>query len=108
MSAARFVKCADCHFSGSLKPAAPLQAADVHGFNGLAATGAAWTAGGGSGMRPVALMRNVVRWATGSPRPASATGITAGSASCSGLTQSPTGATSCGNGMGSYTPGGAY
>jgi len=108
MSATRFAPCANCHFSSGFKPARPLQAADVHGFNGLAATGGAWTYGNANGMRPVALIRNVGRWVSTSPRPASAPGITAGSANCGGSMNTSTGGVSCNDNMGTYTPGGVY
>jgi predicted CxxxxCH...CXXCH cytochrome family protein len=105
--------CHNCHFSAIAAPARPIRAADIHGFNGLLATGGAWTAGGGSGMRPIAFMRNVGRWpvASASPRPyvstlagpgQSATPA-AGSASCAGGNTS-----GCANNHGAYSPGGSY
>jgi len=108
MSASRFAPCANCHFSSGFKPARPLQAADVHGFNGLAATGGAWTYGNANGMRPVALIRNVGRWTTTSPRPASAPGITAGTANCGGNMNTSTGGISCNDNMATYSPGGVF
>jgi hypothetical protein len=109
MSASRFTICANCHFSSFVKPVRPLQAADVHGFNGLAATGGPWTYGNANNMRPIAFMRNVAQWPavnSRSPRPASATGITTGSANCGNGAGALSGCT--GENMNSYTPGGTY
>ncbi|MGC2062403.1 MAG: hypothetical protein WA610_05445 [Thermodesulfovibrionales bacterium] len=108
MSSTRFQVCANCHFSSGFKPARPLQAADVHGFNGLAATGGAWTYGSGSGMRPVAFMRNVGRWVSTSPRPYTAPGLTGTGAQCGGALNTSTGGVSCNETMSTYTPGGSY
>lgn len=108
MSAARFATCANCHFSNGFKPARPLQAADIHGFNGLAANGGAWTYGNANGMRPVALIRNVGRWTTTSPRPRSAPGLTGTGSNCGGNMNTSTGGVSCNENMAAYTPGGAY
>ena len=105
MSAARFAPCANCHFSSVTKPARPVTAADVHGFNGLAATGGAWTYGNMNTYRPVAFMRNVVNWTATSPRPNADArqGLAAAAANCGG------GNVVCGaNTMSTYTPGGDY
>ena len=98
--------CANCHSSIETKPARPMQAADVHGFNGLAATGGAWTWGNANGMRPVAFMRNVNKWtsALGSPRPYTAPGLTGTGATCA----TSGNMTGCGATMGTYSPGGTY
>lgn len=98
--------CHNCHFSSYTAPARPVRAFDVHGFNGLLATGGAWTYGNANGMRPVAFLRNVARWSTTSLRPYVAPGITAGQSNCGG---SASLGTNCGSeNHGSYSPGGSY
>ena len=98
--------CHNCHFSSQTAPARPIKAADVHGFNGMLATGGTWTFGAANGMRPVAFIRNS-GWTTTSPRPYVATGITAGASSCGGTTSASIG--SCGSQTHDpYYPGGSY
>ena len=98
--------CNNCHFSSNTLPARPIPGFDIHGFNGLLATGGAWTYGNGNGIRPVAFMRNVARWSTTSPRPYVATGITAGASNCGGSAALGTG---CSNqNHNAYSPGGSY
>ena len=96
--------CHNCHFSNQTAPGRPIQAADIHGFNGMLATGAAWAYGAANGMRPVAFIRNT-GWSTTSPRPYIATGITAGQSTCGG--NGTIG--SCGSqNHSNYSPGGSY
>ena len=108
MSATTFASCHNCHMSNTALPARPVPAFDIHGFNGLLATGGAWTYGNGNTTRPTAFLRNTVRFATVSPRPKQITrtriGVLAsGTANCGG--SSPAG---CGDNMSQYTPGGTY
>lgn len=100
--------CNNCHFSAITQPARPIPAADVHGFNGLLATGGTWTYGNATNMRPIAFMRNVARWnTTTSPRPYVAPGITAGQSNCGG--SATLGVSGCSNkGHSNYSPGGSY
>jgi len=108
MTATRFGPCASCHFSSVVKPARPLQASDVHGFNGMASTGNAWAWGNANGMRPISLMRNVARWPSTSPRPNSNPSLTGTGANCGGNMSSNSGGISCSDNMSTYSPGGVY
>jgi len=108
MTATRFGPCASCHFSSVVKPARPLQASDVHGFNGMASTGNAWAWGNANGMRPISLMRNVARWPSTSPRPNSNPSLTGTGANCDGNMSSNSGGISCSDNMSTYSPGGVY
>jgi len=99
-----FATCQNCHFSATTKPARPIPAADLHGFNGLLATGGPWTYGNSTGARPYAFLRNVVRFTSTSPRPAAgANWSTRSYGDCGGA--SPAG---CGDDMSRYIPGGQY
>jgi hypothetical protein len=104
MSATTFATCNNCHLSNTALPARPVPGFDIHGFNGLLSTGGAWTYGNGNGMRPIAFIRNTVRFTTVSPRPAAAPGITTRTYGDCGGSQP----TSCGNNMSRYLPGGSY
>jgi len=97
--------CHNCHFSNQADPGRPVRAFDVHGFNGLLATGNAWTYGNGNGMRPRAFIRNT-GWATISPRPYTAPGLTITGANCGG--NAAIGTVCSANNHSGYTPGGAY
>jgi predicted CxxxxCH...CXXCH cytochrome family protein len=114
--ASSMTNCNVCHFSTTSTGAArPIKAYDIHGFNGMLATGAGWSGGAASGMRPIAFMRNVVTWpGTVSPRPYTATttgslnqiNLAAGQSTCGGTV---TLGGSCGNeGHTNYSPGGSY
>jgi len=105
--------CHNCHQSSNTAPARPIPAADIHGFNGLLATGGAWTYGNANGMRPIAFMRNVGRWTTTSPRPYVATvagpgqfNLAAGASNCGGSASLGTGCSS--QNHNAYSPGGSY
>jgi predicted CxxxxCH...CXXCH cytochrome family protein len=105
--------CNNCHFSNLADPGRPVRGFDVHGFNGLLATGGAWTYGNGNGIRPIAFMRNTTRWTTTSPRPYVATvagpgqfALAAGASNCGGSASLGTG---CSNqNHNAYSPGGSY
>lgn len=116
-------RCNFCHFSNpNTYDAAnrPRYAQDIHGFNEIYGTTAGWTAGNANGMRPVAFMRNAYiasatlqgSWANGrSPRPYSASGITAGQANCGGsfaFNGGNSGISCSSNGHNSYQPGGSF
>ena len=111
-------QCQYCHFSAITKPARPIRAQDVHGFNGMQTTGAGWASGTVTGMRPVAFMRNVANWASASPRPAvvlssaapaSQIAVAAGQSTCAGAGDLSN--ASCSGQTGkhlNYSPGGSY
>lgn len=108
--------CGYCHFSALTTPVRPIKAQDIHGFNGMQTTGAAWAWGTISGMRPVAFMRNVANFATASPRPYSATlagpgqfTLAGGQSSCAGTGDLTNGSCSGQTGKHTpYSPGGSY
>lgn len=110
-------QCQYCHFSAITKPARPIRAQDVHGFNGMQTTGAGWASGTVTGMRPVAFMRNVANWPAASPRPAvvvaggtlNQIAVAAGQSTCAGT--GDLGNASCSGQTGkhlNYSPGGSY
>ena len=107
--------CYNCHFSQiTASPARPIAASDIHGFNGLLATGGAWTYGNATGMRPIAFIRNVGRWTATdaiSPRPYVSTTTGPGQSAVPAAGQSNCGGamtSGCNNSMGNYSPGGSY
>jgi len=99
-----FATCQNCHFSATTKPARPIPAADLHGFNTMASGANVWGYGNSAQARPFAFLRNVVRFTATSPRPAAgANWTTAVRGNCGG--SAPAG---CGDDMSNYTPGGQY
>jgi hypothetical protein len=105
--------CYRCH--GSLdagKPARPISAQDVHGFNSFSpsmGTDRLWPVGGTDTYRPYAFFRSAGPngvWKTTSHKPLSGPDVPAGSATCGGTASLGSG---CGSqNHGTYTPGGMY
>lgn len=104
--------CQNCHFSNYNDPGRPVRASDIHGFNGLLATGGAWTYGASNGSRPIAFMRNVTQWTAAiatSPRPYQTPTLAAGTPSCSTASVAFGANASCtSNTHSPYAPGGSY
>jgi hypothetical protein len=110
-------RCWYCHMSSTVKPARPVPAQDVHGFDTFTAamgTDTMWPRGATNTYRPYAFMRNVgaaspYNWGTSSNtgwKPASGPGVPGGSATCGGTDLNVTGCT--GENHSTYTPGGVY
>jgi predicted CxxxxCH...CXXCH cytochrome family protein len=107
--------CYRCH--GSLdasKPARPISAQDVHGFDAFASSAGTgdtmWPVGTTNTYKPYGFMRNAGSasgmWKTTSWRPLSGPGVPTGGATCGG---SATLGSGCGSeNHGVYTPGGVY
>jgi hypothetical protein len=109
--------CFRCHgsLSAAARPTRPYSAQDVHGVDGFAPSAGTgdtmWPIGSSSNTyKPYAFFRNVgvsSTWSTSAPnwRPASAPGLTTGSATCGNGSLN----SGCGSqNHGSYTPGGVY
>ncbi|MBK9517698.1 MAG: CxxxxCH/CxxCH domain-containing protein [Anaeromyxobacter sp.] len=105
--------CWRCH--GSLntgKPARPISAQDVHGFNAMSpslGTDTLWPVGGTNTYRPFGFMRSAGSggmWVTTSWKPLSGPSVPAGTATCGGT--AALGAGCSNNDHLGYTPGGVY
>lgn len=99
-------QCQYCHAS-ALAPARPVRGEDVHGFDRLwssvggSLTDALWPVGATETSRPYAFIRNPIYLINHRPR--AMQGLAVGTATCTERNVAP-----CDNGMGTYTPGGAY